>query len=351
MPPASAPALAAAPVEHAFEFSGDAREYFRIWIVNLALGIVTLGIYSAWAKVRTERYFYGNTRLAGVPFEYLAQPWPILKGRIIAFVLFGGYVLAGQFSIKLQLSLAGLIALLAPWLLVRGAAFRARYSSWRGLRFRFVTDYRQAYVRYLLLLVPIALTLGIAFPYVKFKQKQFFVERHRYGGRAFEFRATAGTFYPPYLIAWAVLVAWIVVISIGVGVLMAVGSAGKHAPPAWIPLAVMPPMYAGYFAVWAFLAARLANILYNHAELGPHRFRSSLTGRRLFWLYLGNTLAILCSAGLLIPWAKVRLARYRARSLCLLAGADLADFSAEAGSDIDAVAAEMDGLFDIDIGL
>ncbi|MEP7042422.1 MAG: YjgN family protein [Dokdonella sp.] len=348
--PPPLPARAAA-VEQPFEFNGDAREYFRIWVVNLALGIVTLGLYSAWAKVRSERYFYGNTRVAGVPFEYLAKPWPILKGRLIAFALFGGYVLAGQFSLKLQLALAGAIALLTPWLLVRGAAFRARYSSWRGLRFRFEPDYRQAYVRYLLLAIPMLLTLGLLLPYMKFKQKQFFVERHHYGGRAFAFRATAGSFYPPYLIAWAVLVGWVLVISLGLGALMFSASAGHNAPPPWIGLAITLPIYAGYFAVWAFLAAALSNILYNHAELGPHRFRSTLKGSRLFGLYLGNTLAILCTAGLLIPWAKVRLARYRAQCLCLLAGADLADFHAEAGSDIDAIAAEMDGFFDIDIGL
>src|SRR5579862_7615912 len=83
--------------KHPFEFTGDAHEYFRIWIVNLALSIVTLGIYSAWAKVRTNRYFYANTWVAGAPFQYLAQPLPILKGRIIAVTVFGSYVLSGHF--------------------------------------------------------------------------------------------------------------------------------------------------------------------------------------------------------------------------------------------------------------
>src|SRR5512143_1182141 len=121
-PPASEPApqTAPAPVEHHFEFRGDEREYFRIWIVNLALTILTLGIYSAWAKVRTERYFYANTRVAGTPFEYLARPLPILKGRIIAFTLFTSYILASRFSLKLQLALLVLILLVSPWLIVRG---------------------------------------------------------------------------------------------------------------------------------------------------------------------------------------------------------------------------------------
>lgn len=41
----------------AITFSATGSEYFRIWIVNLLLSIVTLGIYSAWAKVRRNRYF------------------------------------------------------------------------------------------------------------------------------------------------------------------------------------------------------------------------------------------------------------------------------------------------------
>ena len=66
-----------------FQFNGQAGEYFKIWIVNILLTILTLGIYSAWAKVRRKRYFYGNTLLQDTAFEYLAQPIQILKGRRI----------------------------------------------------------------------------------------------------------------------------------------------------------------------------------------------------------------------------------------------------------------------------
>ena len=75
------------PVRYEPEFTGRAGEFFGIWFVNLSLSILTLGIYSAWAKVRTERYFYGNTRLAGAAFEYFASPIAILKGRLIAYAV------------------------------------------------------------------------------------------------------------------------------------------------------------------------------------------------------------------------------------------------------------------------
>jgi uncharacterized membrane protein YjgN (DUF898 family) len=65
------------------EFNGNGFEYFKIWIVNLCLSVITLGIYSAWAKVRRISYFYGNTRIDGHSFSYLADPVKILIGRII----------------------------------------------------------------------------------------------------------------------------------------------------------------------------------------------------------------------------------------------------------------------------
>ena len=52
------------------EFHGEGMEYFRIWIVNIFLSIITLGIFSAWAKVRREQYFYGNLRLGEQHFAY-----------------------------------------------------------------------------------------------------------------------------------------------------------------------------------------------------------------------------------------------------------------------------------------
>ena len=36
-------------------FQGKTSEYFGIWIVNLLLSLVTLGIYSAWAKVHRKK--------------------------------------------------------------------------------------------------------------------------------------------------------------------------------------------------------------------------------------------------------------------------------------------------------
>ena len=37
---------------HPLEFTGSGGEYFRVWIVNLLLSIVTLGFYTPLARRR-----------------------------------------------------------------------------------------------------------------------------------------------------------------------------------------------------------------------------------------------------------------------------------------------------------
>jgi uncharacterized membrane protein YjgN (DUF898 family) len=97
MDPAHSAAAVSLPVEpQPLTFTGSAREYFGIWIVNLALSVLTLGVYSAWAKVRRLQYFHRHTRLAGAPFDYHGSPIAILEGRIVAVNLLLIYTLAGQ---------------------------------------------------------------------------------------------------------------------------------------------------------------------------------------------------------------------------------------------------------------
>src|SRR4249920_1556785 len=107
------------PTLEAFRFTGSGGEYFRIWIVNLLLSVVTLGIYSAWAKVRRMRYIYGNTHLAGDVFEYHGQPLQILKGRLIAFGIFLIYILVSAVSEAAGKLLAIVFFFFVPWLAVK----------------------------------------------------------------------------------------------------------------------------------------------------------------------------------------------------------------------------------------
>ncbi|MEO0369036.1 MAG: DUF898 family protein [Pseudomonadota bacterium] len=149
-----------------FSFTGSGGEYFGIWIVNILLTIVTLGIYSAWAKVRNNQYFYGNTLLAESSFEYTAQPLQILKGRIIAVILFLLYNVLASAVPTLGLVLFLLLMLALPWIVMNSLAFNARYSEYRGITFLFDRNTFDAYKALLiypvlLMIIPIALFVGV----------------------------------------------------------------------------------------------------------------------------------------------------------------------------------------------
>ena len=79
---------------HPLEFTGSGGEYFRVWIVNVLLSIVTLGIYTPWARRRTAQYFYSHTLVAGSPLEFTAQQRKMVMGFVLLMLLTIAYNLS-----------------------------------------------------------------------------------------------------------------------------------------------------------------------------------------------------------------------------------------------------------------
>lgn len=349
-------------VRHVPEFHGRAGEFFAIWIVNVVLTVLTLGIYSAWAKVRTQRYFYGNTRLAGASFEYLADPVRILKGRLVAYAFVLLLAVGAQFNLWwLVIPLYLLLLAAFPWLIQLGLRFRARYSAWRGLRFGFDGKVGDAYVNFLLLPIASLFTLNFLSPWVHMQQQQYLVRHHRLGRQRFAFQGDVGRYYIPFLIAIgigsvaAVLFFLVIMVgAVGIGA-MAPNTDGSKASST-VLLVLMPVFvlfYAGMLALPIYLRTKYLNLMWGNTAVGPHRFECSLRARDMIWIYLSNGLAILATLGLAVPWAMVRMARYRLSHLTLLAAGSLDEFVADAGAHADATGAEIvDALdLDVDIGL
>ena len=182
------------------EFKGKATEYFGIWIVNLLLSLLTLGIYSAWAKVRRKKYFYHHTLIDNVGFDYHAKPIGILKGRVIAFALFMAYAFGGKLHPFLPVILGLLFFLILPWLVVRSSIFNARNTSHRGLRFDFIGKVSEAFRTFVILPVMTIFTGGLAYPYVAHQKNKFLMSSHQFGLSKFDMHAKVGGFFKAYLI-------------------------------------------------------------------------------------------------------------------------------------------------------
>jgi len=186
VPPPPPPVSPTLPADHGekegrlilpFYFSGAAREYFGIWIVNTVLKIVTFGVYSAWAKVRKRRWFYGNTRLDGHAFEYLAEPKALFKGWLIGVGALLLYSAAGKIDPLLAIPAGIALYLAIPWVIVRSRMFNNRNSSHRNIRFGFRANYREAYTVYAWLPLLSTLSLGLLYPYTVYRQRKFHVEQ------------------------------------------------------------------------------------------------------------------------------------------------------------------------------
>ena len=331
-PPLGADELRVVP----FRFSGDGFEFFRIWIVNILLSLVTLGVYSAWAKVRTQRYLHGNTRLDDGSFDYLADPLRILKGRLIAFALLVVYMLADQFVPLLGVVLMLAFIAILPWVMVRGIAFRNHNSAWRGVRFGFDGQLGEAYKVFLLWPMLGALSFGLLFPYALCRQQRFIIANSRYGMTPFTFGATPRGFYMAFLALLGVMLG---------------GLAATALISMVLPVAAPVAMLAAYLLAFALFNVRFANLTYNNTALGVHRMAADYRLGSYAALMLTNTLAIVFTLGLFYPWAKVRSARYAADHIRVVAEGDLDEFAAAARDEVSALGGEIGDLFDVDLGI
>lgn len=305
MAPAPAP-LPERTVE--FRFTGQAGEYFRIWIVNVLLSIVTLGIYSAWAKVRTKQYFYRNTWMDDSSFEYLADPVAILKGRILAAAALGLLFASQYFSTALYIAGAIALTLAAPWVFTKMLAFNARNSAYRNVRFGFQGGAGAAYGVYLIGLLVYVATCGLGMPYFQWRMSQFAAQNHVYGLEPFQWRTTVGDYFRVYGIAVLISIPVYVALLGAVVVLTRMIPDGGDSIAALIVL----PVYAALLIPAAYIKANIANALYNGLNVGPHSLGSNQKTLELLKLYVSNLLAVVFTLGLATPWALVRLARYRA---------------------------------------
>ena len=120
-------------------------DYFKIWIVNIFLSIITLGIYSAWAKIRTRKYFMQTTSLEDHHFDFHAKPIPILKGRIIAGIIFLLYLYGSYIHPYVGLIGTFLFSITFPFFVVKSLRFNFANTSYQNIRFRMIGTVKEGY--------------------------------------------------------------------------------------------------------------------------------------------------------------------------------------------------------------
>lgn len=372
------------------EFTGSGSEYFRIWIVNILLVLVTCGIYFPWAKVRRLKYFYGNTLVDGEPLGFHGLPIKLLQGHVLVGVLFVLYSWAGQFS-----TTAGVVAFVAvmalwPALLNSSMRFRLRNTSWRGLRFDFKGTLKDAYRAVLPMFAPglifvgalaavpdpkkapdwFGLTVALVslvsmalLPWMVYRLKKYQHDHYVFGPLQTTFAGTAGSMFKLFLKSFA---ATLVTTIVG-GVLMAalaaaMGTAVTATGVTTVPNAMFTQVgmmlaIASFFTLVlvisrTYLTSRMQNLVWSNTCNTDLAFRSELKFRSLFSLTLKNWVLMILTLGLYWPFAAINMARMRLQAVKVITARDPKELvSAQTLHQGDAAGDAAADLLGVDIGL
>ncbi|WDE03367.1 DUF898 domain-containing protein [Thalassomonas viridans] len=342
----------AQPKQVTMKFHGKTREYYAIWIVNLLLSIVTLGIYSAWAKVRTQRYFFANTEIDNHRFTYLAEPLQILKGRIIALVVFGGFFLLSTLS-PLMAGIFMLFWLAAvPWLVCKSVQFNMRMTGYRNIRFNFHGQYLRALVVFVIYPILSLFTLYLTMPMALKTIDEFLCKNISYGDKRINTNLSYGSYYKAAFGSFI-----IAVIIFGLGFTIFAPDMSQFADPEQAPgLMFQLGLMAAYLVVFIIAGSFYTKVVRNHMFANSQlediaNFNSSVGLGSLVALRTTNLLALICTLGLAFPWIKIRNSRYFCQhtQIQVLPGAD--SVVADQAQGANAIGDEVSEIFDMDIAI
>lgn len=352
------------------EFKGSALEYFKVWIVNILLTIVTIGIYSPWAKVRNNQYLYANSYFGNYGFEYTANPVRILIGRVLVVGMYIAFIITGDYLGLIEVAMFIFFAflLMIPWLFRQAIAFRLRYTSFQGINFKFHASTGEFYIFFLKHAFLFIITIGIIFPYTHNKFKELVINNTSYGETFFNYESQTGEFYIAYLIKNPIVmgVLFLIFFIIGAVVAFALGGADYFymLDDTYQDTISEEQIYflLGLFAVFVYfltiagtlvskglMDGWIGNIIYNNTNIDEHQMENSWSAFRLAWIYVSNFFVVVFTLGLMHPWAKVRVIRYKLENTGFV-DFNFEKFKTDVNKDEQAFGEESADFFDIDVG-
>ncbi|MEH6543000.1 MAG: YjgN family protein [Porticoccaceae bacterium] len=394
----------------ALRFEGSGFEYFKIWIVNVLLILITLGLYYPWAKVRNHRYFYANSTLEGRNFEYHATGKQLFVGYLIAMALFITYVIIQNISPVGSMVVLLVFLLALPWIIWRSLKFNFRMTSFSNVRFSFEEGVGGAYVNYMLLPVACFLALYIGpitmaillpalgesaisgmtgvfiavgiiislvlavylFAFMKKKNTRYMVGGCRYGQGHFSTDVETKGFMTILLktiglsllsiFLFALLAGVIVSVTVGLEALMGIQQ-GMSDPEAMgeimsggaLPV-ILGSVYLGFivltFIIIAYSYTRQRTYIYANSTLDENiNFASTLKMSSLAWVMTSNFFAVILSLGLALAWAKVRMARLILENTQVNTAAGFEQYITQKQQEQSSLGEQIGDAFDVDVGI
>jgi uncharacterized membrane protein YjgN (DUF898 family) len=343
---------------HALRFTGDGGVYLGVWLVNLLLMAVTLGLFTPFARRRTLKYFYGHTDVAGHPLEFTGSIRRMFVGFLLFFALYLAWQIASGTGQVVATTLLGLgAAILGPYIWGSAQRFRAGATRWRGIRGRFEASWPEVYAANwpLLILIGIGVLVGIALVALRgarfnavaagglgvlvllgvlfciarltYNYARLRMTRTNFGGRIGQWSVSFDDWLKVSLQAsglfllLAVVVVGILAMSLGGVSLLGLPDRKGAAVVTVVLLVIVGPVILLFLAgspAMAWAQARTHVLVWNNAGLGTaSHFRCNLQPRRFVALRLKNMLLTLLTFGLWRPFAVTSEYRMKLESVSL----------------------------------
>jgi uncharacterized membrane protein YjgN (DUF898 family) len=314
LPPGSHAAPQPIQQSHTLDYVGPTGTLFGIFYKNLALTILTLGIYRFWAKTRERRFLWAHTRIGGEGFEYTGSGKELfvgfLKAVAVLVPLFGGLQVLELFVLDENLigvAILGMIrTILIVGLIYAGSYAARRYrmsrTTWRGIRFQQNGSiWRYAGTALIGILLAVV-TLGLYLPFLQARLMRYELANLKFGSASFRFDGTGKELFQHFMKVWIVPVTLL-----GLVVIDTVISGSRSFVLSLVPMGLV--VVIG-ICVWWYLA-KVYRFQAERTALEGLRFSMPrLTGWRLFRLHAGNYLITVFSIGLLMPLATQRTMRF-----------------------------------------
>jgi len=344
-----------------FKFHGRGSEYFGIWIVNILLTIVTIGIYSAWAKVRRNRYFYGNLELMGSHFDYHARGGQIFKGRLLVFGFFILINIAGNIFPPIAAFTGLIILAILPFLVARGLRFSTRVTSYRNVRFNFVGTAGGAFKAVVMGPILSVLTAGIMIPVASRWFARYLFNNLRYGDRPFASEPPLGRIYKALIIPVVLLIVGAAICGV---IILSIVRAENDLLSGFNPEDPQAREFLGGIATLAaisfFLIYVIASLVYRAMVRtivlsatvfdDKHPLSSDMSALSYVWVSISNTIVSLITFGLARPWAACRYMRLISDTTAITINGDVGTIMNELEEQGSVASAEFMDVEGIDFG-
>lgn len=329
-----------------FVYDGRLGELYVIFIKNLLLTIITLGIYRFWAKTRIRRYLWSHTSLFGDRFEYTGTGKELFLGFLLAIGLLIGVGLAvalvgyllSQIS-EMLLVIVFIVVYAGIFLLFFVARFTAlRYrlsrTRWRGIRGGLAgSPWRFGFIS-MGWNIANMMAIGFLSPVVLMQTLAYRLKNAHFGTARADFDGAPGDLYPRFLGFYfgSALVA-VAILVIGGIIVAASGlfydfqelfeSMGHYDPDdmppemARLQLILIGTIYAAFFGaallmlpVFCWYYAFVYNYIAGKTAIAGLRFGGTVRTWPMFGYVVVNLLILLLTLGLGFPWVLHRVMNF-----------------------------------------